>query len=239
MDGGLALAYARDRHTAGGDVDRAKRQQQVIMAFRKRILKYQDLPTFIAKLPAIYQDLSSGIITNISIDDAVKLGVLALSLNSDNISRSVINYDMVTQTTSPEGEAILKPIPDKIRELRDEVFANGGTMAPMAVASSDSTLVKDEAAAVVIWNGSGDSSLGTRTSDYLKSQGINVIQVADVDYASGTKIEIFDGKPNTVNYLSQLMNVASANIWNSYDPTAGADIRVTLGGDWAAKNTLP
>jgi polyisoprenyl-teichoic acid--peptidoglycan teichoic acid transferase len=239
IDGALALAYARDRHTAGGDVDRAKRQQEVIMAFRKRILRYQDLPTFIAKIPAIYQDLSSGIKTNLSINDAVQLGVLALSLDSKSISRNVINYDMVIQATSPNGEAILKPIPDKIRTLRDEVFASGGTMAPLAVASSDSTLVKDEGASVVIWNGSGDSSLGTRTSDYLKSQGINVVQVADIDYASATKIEIFNGKPYTVNYLSQLMGVASANIWNSYDPGAGTDIRVTLGGDWAAKNTLP
>ena len=239
LDGALALAYARERHTSGGDVDRAARQQQLILAFRKRILKYQDLPTFIAKIPAIYQDLSSGISTNMNVDDAVKLGVLALSLNADNIERKVIDYTMVTQATSPDGEAILKPIPDKIRALRDEVFAGGGTMSPMAVASSGSSLVKDEAAGVVIWNGSGDSSLGTRTSDYLTSQGINVIQLADVDYTSATKIEIFDGKPYTVNYLSTLMGIASANIWNSYDPTAGADIRVTLGGDWAAKNTLP
>jgi LCP family protein required for cell wall assembly len=239
MDGALALAYARDRHTAGGDVDRAKRQQQVILAFRKRILKYQDLPTFIAKLPAIYQDLSAGISTNMSISDAAKLGVLALQLNSDNISRSVIDYTMVIQDVSPNGEAILKPIPDKIRALRDEVFANGGTIAPMAVASSDSTLVKDEGAAVVIWNGSGDSSLGQRTADYLTSQGLNIVQVADVDYTSATKIEIFDGKPYTVNYLATFLGTASANIWNSYDPTAGADVRVTLGGDWAANNTLP
>ena len=42
LDGALALAYARERHTSGGDVDRAKRQQEVIMSFRKRILKYHD-----------------------------------------------------------------------------------------------------------------------------------------------------------------------------------------------------
>jgi len=239
IDGALALAYARERHTAGGDVDRARRQQEVILALRRRILKYQDLPIFISKIPAIYRDLSSGIRTNLSINDAVQLGVLALSLDAKNISQNVINYEMVIQATSPNGEAILKPIPDKIRALRDEVFASGGTMAPMAIASSDTTLVKEETASVVIWNGSGNSALGTRTNDYLKSQGINVVQLADVDYSSATKIEIFNGKPYTVNYLSQLMGVASANIWNSYDPAAGTDIRITLGGDWAANNTLP
>lgn len=239
LDGALALAYARERHTEGGDVDRAARQQQLILAFRKRILKYQDIPTFIAKIPAIYQELSSGIYTNMGLSDAIQLGVLALQLDPDYITRHVINYEMVIQTTSPEGEAILKPIPEKIRALRDEAFASGGTLGPLAVASTDSTLVKDEAASVVIWNGSNDSALGTRTSDYLASQGVNVVQVADVGAISATKIEIFNGKPYTVNYLSQLFGVASANIWNSYDPAAGTDIRVTIGTNWAANNTLP
>ena len=34
LDGGLALAYARERHTAGGDVDHA-RATQVILAIRQ------------------------------------------------------------------------------------------------------------------------------------------------------------------------------------------------------------
>lgn len=239
LDGALALAYARERHTSGGDVDRAKRQQEVIMSFRKRILKYQDLPEFFAKLPLIYQDLSSGIYTNMNLTDAIQLSVLALQLDVNNITRAVIDYDMVIQTTSPNGESILKPIPDKIRALRDEIFASGGTIGPLAVANADSSLVKDEAASVVIWNGSGDSALGNKTADYLRSAGVNVIQVGDVGYSSATKIEIFNGKPYTVNYLAQSMGVASANIWNSYDPAAGTDIRITLGGDWAANNTLP
>jgi LCP family protein required for cell wall assembly len=238
LDGALALAYARERHTSGGDVDRAMRQQEVIMAFRRRILKYNDIPEFIAKIPAIYEDLSSGIRTNMNLSDALQLGVLALQLDVHKIERAVIDYTMVTQVITPNGESVLKPVPDKIRALRDEIFASGGTISPMAVASADSTLVKDEAASVVVWNGSGDSALGNATAEYMRGQGVNVIQVGDVSYTPATKIEIFNGKPYTVNFLSQMMGVASANIWNSYDPNAGTDIRVTLGGDWAANNTL-
>jgi hypothetical protein len=99
--------------------------------------------------------------------------------------------------------------------------------------------VKDEAARVVIWDGSG-VGLGERTAEYLRGQGINVIQVADAGgYSPGTKIEIFNGKHNTVAYLAQLMGVASANIWNTYDPAAGLDVRVTIGGDWVQNNPLP
>jgi len=240
LNGELALAYARERHTQGGDVDRARRQQAVIMAIRKRIVKYDFLPELIAKAPALYQDLSSGITTNLNLPDAIKLGILALQLDTNNIKRGIINYDMVVQTKSPEGEAILKPIPDKIRTLRDELFATAGSKSPIAVPNPGSTLVKDEAAKMVIWDGSGVDGLADRTAEYLRGQGINVIQVGDAGgYTPGTKIEIFNGKPNTVNFLAQFMGVASANIWNTYDPSAGLDVRVTLGGDWAQNNKLP
>ena len=65
LDGGLALAYARARYTKDGDVDRARRQQEVILAIKNRILKYENLPALIAKAPKLYQELSSGISTNL------------------------------------------------------------------------------------------------------------------------------------------------------------------------------
>ena len=240
LDGGLALAYARERHTSGGDIDRANRQQEVILAIRKRILQFDSLPELISKAPALYQDISAGILTNLNLVDALKLGVLGVQMDSKNIKRGVIDYNMVIQTKSPEGEAILKPIPDKIRELRDKLFATAGSRSPIAVPNPGSTLVKDEAARVVIWDGSGVPGLADRTAEYLRSEGINVIQIADAGgYAPGTKIEIFNGKPNTVNFLAQRMGVASANIWNTYDPSQGLDVRVTIGGDWAQNNNLP
>ena len=240
LGGELALAYARERHTEGSDVDRARRQQEVILAIRWRILKYGNLPELVAKAPALYQDLQSGISTNLNLQDAIKLGMLGLQLDLNNIKRGIIDYEMVIMTTSPEGEQILKPIPDKIRTLRDELFATAGSTSPIAVPNPGSTLVKDEAAKVVVWDGSGVPGLADRTAEYLRGQGINVIQVGDAGgYAPGTKIEIFNGKPNTVNFLAQLMGVASANIWNTYDPSAGLDVRVTLGGDWAQNNKLP
>jgi len=240
LDGGLALSYARARYTKDGDVDRARRQQEVILAIKDRILKYENLPALIAKAPALYQDISSGISTNLNLQEAVQLGILGLNLDTNNIKKGVIDFNMVIPTMSPQGESVLKPIPDKIRALRDELFATSGTGAPIASPSENSTLVRDEAASVVIWDGSGQAGLGDRTAAYLQSQGINIIQIADAGgYSPATKIEIFNGKPYTANYLAQTFGVASANIWNTYDPSAGVDIRVTLGGDWAANNQLP
>jgi len=240
LDGALALAYARERHTEGGDVDRARRQQEVILSMKSRLVDDHNIPELIAKAPALYQDLSSGISTNLNLQEAIQLGLLALQLDTSKIKQGVINYEMAIPATSPNGEKILKPIPDKIRVLRDELFANSGSGAPIAVPSANSTLVKDEAATIVIWDGSNQGGLGDRTSTFLQSQGINVLQVADAGgYSPATKIEVFNGKPYTVAFLAQTMNVASANIWNTFDPSAGVDIRITLGGDWATNNQLP
>jgi len=240
LDGGLALAYARERKTEGGDVDRARRQQEVILAIKYRLLKYGNVAELISKAPAIYQQLSSGISTNLNLQEGIKLGLLGLELDVNNIRKGVIDYNMVIPTKSPQGEQVLKPITDKIRVLRDELFASSGNGAPVAVASAGSTLVRDEAATVVIWDGSEQAGLADRTSTFLQGQGINVIQVADANiYSPATKIEVFSGKPYTVDFLARTMGVASANIWNTFDPNAGVDIRVTIGGDWAANNQIP
>jgi len=240
IDGELALAYIRERHTQGGDVDRANRQQEVILSVKNQILRYDSLPGLVAKAPVLYEEISSGIRTNLNLSEAIQLGVLALQLDVGNIKRGVINYEMVIPAKSPDGEAILKPIPDKIRSLRDDLFAANGTAGPIAVPAENSTLVRDEAASVVIWDASGQAGLADRTSNYLQSQGVSVVQVADAGgYQPATKIEIFNGKPYTVNFLAQTMGVASANIWNAYDPNVGMDVRVTIGGDWAANNQIP
>ena len=239
LEGELALAYIRNRKTQGGDIDRARRQQEVIVSIRNRILKHHNIPELIAKAPALYQNLSSGIITNLNLQDTLKLGVLALQVDTANINRGIINYEMAIPTESPTGEKILKPIPDKIRVLRDQLFATTGTKSPIASPNNGSTLVRDEAARVVIWNGSGDAGLADRTSEYFRNEGINVIQIADAGvYTPATRIDIFNGKPYTVEFLAQFMGVASANIWNTFDPNAGLDVRVTIGGDWLKNNPL-
>ncbi len=44
LPGDHALAYARNRHTDGGDFDRAERTQQVIIGVRDRILDFKMMP---------------------------------------------------------------------------------------------------------------------------------------------------------------------------------------------------
>jgi len=243
LNGALALAYARERHqTFGGDFDRSKRQQEVIMSIRNRILKYDMLPTLIAKAPTLYSDISSGVHTNLGFDQVFQLAQLILQIPAGNFVQSSIGPDALIESKSPDGtESIYLPIPDKIRLLRDQIFAGGSTTQPLAALSGDTTgSVQTEAAMIAIQNGSNTSGLAEQTESYLKTLGFNIVGVSNANGIFDTSsIYIYSSKPYTLNYLSSMFGVSSSSIWSSYDPNATTDIIIVLGNNWANNNSMP
>jgi hypothetical protein len=165
----LALAYARDRHT-GGDVDRAQRTQQVLLAIRDRVLDPAVLPSVLLKAPTLFQELASGLLTNISYDDALRMFSLAKDIPTENIQARVIDYGMMQQGKSPDGLDIYSPIPDEIRELASEVLSQGSTLNPAAQGADLVDLMKQEGATVSVLNGTFTSGLAARTAEYLTSR---------------------------------------------------------------------
>ena len=242
LKGGLALSYARERYSGKeGDIGRAKRQQQVIEGLRYRLLENNRIVSLIPKAPEIYKQLSAGIRTNLtSFQEIFQLAMLALQVDLGNIKKGVIDYNMMIPAKSPTGLDILIPINDKIRELRDTIFSTGGSQAPVASPAANSTLVKDEAARIVIRNGTTVEGLANRTAQYLRDQGMNIVQVENVNQnLSITTIEIYNSKPYSLKFIADLLKVQATNIWNRFDPNISADIIVYLGNDWARNNTLP
>jgi LCP family protein required for cell wall assembly len=239
LPGEWALAYARNRYTEGGDFDRANRQQQVIMAMRNQILSLDILPTLISKAPTLYNELAAGIRTNLTLDELIKLALLAQTVPEENIQKGIINKDNVFFGNSPDGLSILIPIPDDIHLLRDQIFASSGSIGPQT-AGNPQEQMKTEAAKIAIYNGSNAADLGNRTGDYLRNQGANIVQVGNADqaYASTTIID-HTGNPFALKYLVDLMKISSGKIVIKYDPNNSFDIELFLGNDWASKNTLP
>lgn len=106
MDGALALAYARSRHSTS-DFDRAKRQQQIVRAVQERVVNF-DFITNIDLLQAIYDALSKNIETTISFLD------LAVYLRdfSDFRAESVgviSTGNLLYATKNKSGQYILLP----------------------------------------------------------------------------------------------------------------------------------
>lgn len=233
LNGSYALAYVRNRDGGNGDLDRAKRQQQVILAIRDRLIEFNMLPQLLANSDVIYQDISKGVKTNLDFGQALSLARRVLEIDRSSIQHFVIDNQYVNYSTSPTGLSILRPIPDKIRELRDQVFY-GATVSPETAAKTLQDNIQQENARVSIVNGSNIPGLETSTADYLGKQGLQITNVAAGAYQGYTSITIYGAKPHTAKYLIDLMKIApSQRITYSYDPAAAYDLVVTIGDDWA------
>ncbi|HSR47053.1 MAG TPA: LCP family protein [Anaerolineales bacterium] len=236
LDGPEALAYARARKTEGGDFDRAQRQQQVILAVRDRITELDMIPTLVARAPALYQELAQGVRTNLSFDQMMSLGLLGMQLDKKSIARGVIAPpEMVLLQTLPDGAQVLKPVPDRIRQLRDEIFTYTSAVGPSVETTDPATGAREETARLAVRNGSGFEGLATSTSEYLTDQGLQVIEVGNadrLDYEISRIIVYNDRFPYTVSYLASLLGLQESQILNQAFPDAPVDIAVILGRDW-------
>ena len=117
-----ALRYVRSRHgQSGGDFARAKRQQQVLTALRKEILK----PENIARLPDLIEALSSVVNTNFPPDQIGQLVDLANQVDSEPTNSWVFkNPQWAILMTRGEtgGRQRLTPRIDRIAALSVAIF---------------------------------------------------------------------------------------------------------------------
>lgn len=244
MLGGVeALAYARNRYTEGGDVDRAHRQQQVIMGIRARVMEPGNLPRLIAQAPEVYAVIQDGVNTNLTFDQIMRLGVLASGIPEENIKKGVIDYRMMlpySVEVNGQTQAVYKPIPDKIRELRDEIFTAEGAISPMAKGADALDLARQEGATIAVYNGTYTAGLGQRTADYLKSLGLNVVIVdSATTFPSSTIVVDHRGRPYSLRYFKETFRLnAAIQVQSDFNPGAAADIEIILGPDWAASNPI-
>lgn len=238
FDGELTLAYARVRYTEGGDFDRATRQQQVAMAIRDQVLELSNLPALLASIPALYQDLTEGIRTNLAVDQMIALGMLALQVSPDSVARAVIAPpEMVTFETviyGGEQAQVLKPVPDKIRLLRDEVFTATGAIGPSVQVETPREAAELEGSNLAVLNGAGEEGLAGRYADALTELGFNVTLIANadrLDYPT-TRIVDYTGNPYTVQYLVDLMDLTQSQVLFQTLPGNEVDVALVIGYDW-------
>ncbi len=237
LDGATVLAYARMRYTKDGDFDRSKRQQEVIMALRDQIVTFNQLPMLVSKAPQLYKDLSSGIRTNLTLDQVLQLAWLGTQIDPAKIKRGVfdphmdINY--VTANTADGKQEVLVPVPDRIRMLRDQVFVTGSQYGPSADSGSAVDLMKAEGARVIIKNATSQAGTAAKASELLRSLGVNIVSEANADRAyTNTTIVDYTGNPYTIKLLVETFKVPEARIENKFDPNAPVDIEINVGGDW-------
>jgi polyisoprenyl-teichoic acid--peptidoglycan teichoic acid transferase len=163
MDGDLALWYARSRQKSS-DFDRGRRSQEVLRALYKRALQTDS----ISKIPELYNDFNSAIITDLTLPDLVKLSPLALHLNNADIRSYYIGKDLVSDWMTPGGASVLLPDKPAIQSMLQQVF------------TSNPTVTAAEKQTIEVRNGTSNSGWDDLAAEHLNYIGYNTrIAAAD------------------------------------------------------------
>ena len=136
INGERALIFARSRHGSNGegsDFARAKRQQLVLAAFKKKILSAGTYLNPIT-LQKIFTSLSQHIITNFDFGQTMYLVSLAKEINSDEIKTLVIDDSpngFLKSIIGEDGAYLLVPKSGNFSEINsaiNNIFEAPGTV---------------------------------------------------------------------------------------------------------------
>jgi hypothetical protein len=170
-----------------------------------------------------------------SFQEAVKLAVLVREIPEESIRNGVIDHSMISfgsAVLGGENASVLKPLHDKIRVLRDEIFTERGAVSPWAEGDLLS-LAQTDGARIRILNGTLTSQLESRTARYLSQQGLLVTEVSGTSAVNRTTVILYSPTLYTFRYLIDLLGIErSTQILIRPDPSQSVDVEVRLGSDW-------
>ena len=167
----------------------------------------------------------------------MKLAVLVRDIPRESIRNGVIDNSMVSfgnVILGGQNASVMKPLPDKIRVLRDEIFTISGPLSPLAQGDPVS-LMQADGAKVRVLNGTSTASLDARTASYLSQLGMQVTELGKTKAQSRTTIVLYTSKLYAFRYLIYTLGITSpVQILIKSDPAQTVDIEVRLGSDWVS-----
>lgn len=218
MDGDLALWYARSR-SKSNDFDRGRRQQEVIRAIYSRALTGDTL----AKIPQLYNDLNTLVVTDLGLADILKLVSLAPGFSNADFRSYYIRPPIVSSWITPGGAYVLLP---------DQTALQG--LVTQALTASAQAVV-NETTTIEVQNGTSYEGWDALAAARLNYAGyLTTITPADRrDYATSVLVDLsvtpdYNRNAMLLNvlgfYPSQLVSI----------PTPGSPVqyRLILGYDY-------
>ncbi|MBM4426167.1 MAG: hypothetical protein FJ031_02900, partial [Chloroflexi bacterium] len=220
MDGDLALWYARSR-SKSSDFDRGRRQQEVLRTLFDKALQ---TGTF-TKIPQLYDDLSSSVITDLSLADMLRMAPYSVNFTNANIRSYYIRPPYVQGWTTPGGASVLLPQEEALQQMLIEAT----TLSPYAVVR--------ENIVVEVQNGANFETLESLAASRLNYAGYQTsVSIADRrDYANSVLLDFTPGQDSAQQQtILNVLNLYSANIISLPDPNSPLQYRVILGADYKA-----
>jgi LCP family protein required for cell wall assembly len=219
MDGETALWYARSRKTSSVFA-RERRQQQVLQAIWRKARSLDLLP----RIPQLWEQFRSMVVTNMQFDDVVMLAGVAFRLDEQNVRFRNIGYQHVIPWTTPNGGSVFLPNWEEIGPVVGEA------LGPVPEGRLWRTLQ-----AVEVWNGTGYADWDQLAADRLFREGF-VAVIGQPDRRDYPQMQLIDftsaAKGSAVPYLQWMFQVSAENVISVPDPNAGVQYRLIIGADY-------
>jgi len=122
LDGRTALKYARTRATAGSDLDRVQRQQQVILAVRDKLLKEKRLPQLLTQLSSLLTMYSGSIQTNLTPGQLQELIQFAAGIDRDKIYAVTFDAQSIEEYFAPDGQDAIVLKPGAVQRIHEQLY---------------------------------------------------------------------------------------------------------------------
>jgi LCP family protein required for cell wall assembly len=232
FDGEMALKYARTRHSAGGDFDRAKRQQKVLKAVFTKVTRLDMVPTLIAQAPQMWSLLQDSVATDLTLDQMIALARLAAQVDPDEIQFAVIDEKYTMFYETDDGKQVLILLREKMRELRDDIFAPEEVSAEEEIDSG--SRLDEEGATIAVLNGTLKTGLAADVTERLRKEGLTVAHTGNADRQdiAESLVVLYADKMYTAQYIARLLNLPQSAVVQGSDPAAEYDISLILGSDY-------
>jgi LCP family protein required for cell wall assembly len=223
MDGQTALRYAQCRYNTPV-FDRDRRQQQVLIAVRKRVLEL-GITGLVPRALELLTTMSDMIQTDLGPSQIATLAQLVPQVPVSSVTRRSIDLSMAPEWTTPEGAWVMLPDREKIAPVIM------GLLDPPPPAVNK---LAEENATVAIQNGTPAGGWARQVADRLESRGFQITEVgpADRNDYPETLIFVYNEKPYTISNLQAYLGVNQENVRYEPNPSGPADILVILGQDF-------
>ncbi|MFN8410774.1 MAG: LCP family protein [Anaerolineales bacterium] len=218
MDGDLALWYARSRMKSS-DFDRGRRQQEVLRSIFQKALQ---TGTF-SKIPQLYNDFSSTIITDLGLTDLLSMAPYATNFTNANIRGYYIRPPLVSPWTTPGGAAVLLPNDEALKQMLVEAT----TLSQSAV---ERVSIKVE-----VQNGTMTDSLDSLASSRLNYAGYqtNISTAERRDYGNSVLVDFTPGQNSAQQQaIISTLGLYQANIISLPNANSPVQYRVILGAEY-------
>ena len=222
LNGSEALKYARSRYTTS-DFDRAYRQQQVLVAIKKKISKI-NLFTEPDKLIHIFKVAKDHLRTDLQPWEIKKLAEIIDQVKIDEVVHKVLDNsaDGLLYSSWVNGTSVLLPQGDDyslIQTLAHRIFTE--------------PYLEQEGARIKIQNGTNQIGLAGQTAEVLKDFGYDIIKIGDTKtkYDQTLIIDYSDNKkPHTLDLLHK--RIPHSKLMKDGLSKSGVDILIILGKDF-------